>query len=179
VLARIYNIELKPGKGGQLARSAGSYAQIIGRDGGYAQVRLKSGELRAIHQNCLASIGAVSNPDTVTLTSINVDSCYILNSVADSIPLTVDSGSITVTPVDVSENHQVGPPVKIKNYMRYVSIEVSVEVAVKVYNPSGRLEKSVVLRPGSYSFKNLTPGIHFLIISGNHFSITRRILLIK
>lgn len=59
----IHNVEMKPGKGGQIARSAGSYAQFVGRDGGYAQIRLSSGELRMVRQECMASIGAVSNPD--------------------------------------------------------------------------------------------------------------------
>jgi len=59
----IHNIELKPGKGGQLARSAGTYAQLVGRSEGYAQIRLKSGEMRMVHQTCLATVGAVSNPD--------------------------------------------------------------------------------------------------------------------
>ena len=59
----VHNIELKPGKGGQVARSAGAYAQFVGRDGGYAQIRLSSGELRAVRQECMATIGAVSNPD--------------------------------------------------------------------------------------------------------------------
>ncbi len=59
----VHNIEIKPGKGAQIARSAGTYAQFIGRDGGYAQVRLSSGELRAVRQECMATIGAVSNPD--------------------------------------------------------------------------------------------------------------------
>ena len=59
----IHNIELKPGKGGQLARSAGCYAQLIGKDAGYAQIRLNSGELRLVRGECFASIGAVSNPD--------------------------------------------------------------------------------------------------------------------
>lgn len=59
----VHNIEMKPGKGGQIARSAGTYAQFVGRDGGYAQLRLSSGELRAVRQECLATIGAVSNPD--------------------------------------------------------------------------------------------------------------------
>lgn len=59
----IHNVELKPGKGGQLARSAGTFAQLIGRDGDYAQVRLTSGEIRRIHQSCMASMGAVSNAD--------------------------------------------------------------------------------------------------------------------
>ncbi|MEE9272201.1 MAG: 50S ribosomal protein L2 [Robiginitomaculum sp.] len=63
----IHNVEMKPGKGGQIARSAGTYAQLVGRDGGYAQVRLKSGELRMIHQECLASVGAVSNPDHMNI----------------------------------------------------------------------------------------------------------------
>ncbi len=63
----IHNVELKPGKGGQIARSAGGYAQLVGRDGGYAQVRLKSGELRAIHQECRATVGAVSNPDHMNI----------------------------------------------------------------------------------------------------------------
>ncbi len=59
----VHNIELKPGKGGQLARSAGTYAQFVGRDGGYAQIKLSSGELRVVRQECLATVGAVSNPD--------------------------------------------------------------------------------------------------------------------
>ena len=59
----VHNIEIKPGKGGQIARSAGTYAQFVGRDGGYAQLRLSSGELRAVRQECMATIGAVSNPD--------------------------------------------------------------------------------------------------------------------
>ena len=59
----VHNVELKPGKGGQLARSAGTYAQFVGRDGGYAQIRLSSGELRMVRQECMATIGAVSNAD--------------------------------------------------------------------------------------------------------------------
>ena len=59
----IHNIEMKPGKGAQIARSAGCYAQLIGKDGGYAQVRLSSGELRLVRGECMCSVGAVSNPD--------------------------------------------------------------------------------------------------------------------
>ena len=59
----VHNIELKPGKGGQIARAAGTYAQFVGRDGSYAQIRLSSGELRLVRQECMATIGAVSNPD--------------------------------------------------------------------------------------------------------------------
>ncbi|MCB1555921.1 MAG: 50S ribosomal protein L2 [Alphaproteobacteria bacterium] len=59
----VHNIELKPGKGGQMCRSAGTYAQLVGRDQGYAQVKLASGELRKVRQECMATIGAVSNPD--------------------------------------------------------------------------------------------------------------------
>ena len=59
----VHNIEMKPGKGAQLARSAGAYAQFVGRDGGYAQIRLSSGELRLVRQECMATIGAVSNAD--------------------------------------------------------------------------------------------------------------------
>ncbi len=59
----LHNVELKPGKGGQIARSAGTYAQLVGRDGAYSQVRLMSGEIRRIHSDCMASIGAVSNAD--------------------------------------------------------------------------------------------------------------------
>jgi large subunit ribosomal protein L2 len=61
----IHNIELKPGKGGQIARSAGCYAQLVGRDQGYALVRLQSGEQRRILATCLATVGAVSNPDNM------------------------------------------------------------------------------------------------------------------
>ncbi len=59
----IHNVEMKPGKGGQIARSAGSYAQLVGRDQGMAILRLNSGEQRLVHGTCLATIGAVSNPD--------------------------------------------------------------------------------------------------------------------
>ncbi|MDA8603185.1 50S ribosomal protein L2 [Alphaproteobacteria bacterium] len=59
----VHNVELQPGRGGQIARSAGSYVQIVGRDSGYAQLRLNSGELRLVRQECMATIGAVSNPD--------------------------------------------------------------------------------------------------------------------
>ena len=59
----VHNVELKPGKGGQVARSAGAYAQIVGRDQGYTTVRLQSGEQRRILGTCMASIGAVSNQD--------------------------------------------------------------------------------------------------------------------
>ncbi len=59
----IHNVELKPGKGGQMARSAGTYAQIIGKDQGYAQLRLSSGEIRLVRAECMATVGAVSNPD--------------------------------------------------------------------------------------------------------------------
>jgi large subunit ribosomal protein L2 len=59
----VHNVELKPGKGGQLARSAGSYAQLVGRDGDWSQLRLGSGEIRRVHSTCMATVGAVSNPD--------------------------------------------------------------------------------------------------------------------
>jgi len=59
----VHNVELKAGKGGQLARSAGTYLQLVGRDQGYAQLKLPSGELRMVRGECMATIGAVSNPD--------------------------------------------------------------------------------------------------------------------
>lgn len=59
----VHNVELKLGKGGQIARSAGSYAQLVGRDQGYAILRLNSGEQRKVLGQCFATIGAVSNPD--------------------------------------------------------------------------------------------------------------------
>jgi large subunit ribosomal protein L2 len=61
----VHNIELKQGKGGQLARSAGTYAQLVGRDGDYVILRLNSGEQRLVHGRCMASVGAVSNPDNM------------------------------------------------------------------------------------------------------------------
>jgi large subunit ribosomal protein L2 len=61
----IHNIEMKPLKGAQIARSAGSYAQLVGRGNGYAQVKLSSGEVRLIPEGCMATIGAVSNPDNM------------------------------------------------------------------------------------------------------------------
>lgn len=59
----IHNVELKPGKGGQLARSAGAYVQLVGRDSDYAQIKLMSGEVRKVRGECFATIGAVSNQD--------------------------------------------------------------------------------------------------------------------
>ncbi len=59
----IHNVEMKPKKGGQIARAAGTYVQLVGRAEGYAQLKLSSGELRRVPETCLATIGAVSNPD--------------------------------------------------------------------------------------------------------------------
>jgi large subunit ribosomal protein L2 len=59
----VHNVEMKIGRGGQLARAAGAYAQLVGRDQGYAIMRLNSGEMRMVHSGCMATIGAVSNPD--------------------------------------------------------------------------------------------------------------------
>jgi large subunit ribosomal protein L2 len=59
----VHNVELRPGKGGQIARSAGTYVQIVGRDAGHALVKLSSGELRHVPQDCMATVGAVSNAD--------------------------------------------------------------------------------------------------------------------
>ncbi len=59
----IHNVELKPGKGGQLARSAGTYVQLVGRDQGYSILRLASSEVRLVLSTCMATVGSVSNPD--------------------------------------------------------------------------------------------------------------------
>ncbi len=59
----VHNVELKPGKGGQMARSAGCFVQIVGRDAGYVQVKLSSGELRLVRGECMATVGAMSNAD--------------------------------------------------------------------------------------------------------------------
>jgi large subunit ribosomal protein L2 len=61
----VHNVEMKPLKGGQIARSAGTYVQVVGRDAGYAQLRLSSGEVRMVPDGCMATIGAVSNPDNM------------------------------------------------------------------------------------------------------------------
>ncbi len=63
-----HNIEMKPGKGGQIARSAGTYVQLVGRDGGKVIVRLNSGEQRYILGSCMGTVGAVSNPDNANTT---------------------------------------------------------------------------------------------------------------
>ena len=63
----IHNVEMKAGKGGQIARSAGAYVQLVGRDQGYAQVKLSSGELRLVRGECMATVGAVSNPDQANI----------------------------------------------------------------------------------------------------------------
>jgi large subunit ribosomal protein L2 len=59
----VHNVELKPGAGGKVARAAGQYVQLVGKDAGYAQIKLMSGELRMVRGDCMATIGAVSNPD--------------------------------------------------------------------------------------------------------------------
>ncbi|MCC7428010.1 MAG: 50S ribosomal protein L2 [Alphaproteobacteria bacterium] len=59
----VHNIELKPGAGGKMARSAGAFAQLVGKDAGLAQIKLTSGELRVVRGECMATVGAVSNPD--------------------------------------------------------------------------------------------------------------------
>jgi large subunit ribosomal protein L2 len=59
----VHNVEMKPGKGGQIARSAGTYVQLVGREQGYALLRMASGEMRMVRAECRATIGAVSNPD--------------------------------------------------------------------------------------------------------------------
>jgi large subunit ribosomal protein L2 len=59
----VHNVELKPGRGGQMARSAGSFVQLAGRDAGYAILKLNSGEMRMVRSECMATVGAVSNPD--------------------------------------------------------------------------------------------------------------------
>jgi large subunit ribosomal protein L2 len=63
----VHNVELKIGKGGQLARSAGTYAQIVGRDQGYVIIRLNSGEQRLVNGRCFGTVGAVSNPDHMNI----------------------------------------------------------------------------------------------------------------
>jgi large subunit ribosomal protein L2 len=59
----VHNVEMKPGKGAQMSRAAGAYAQIVGKDAGYALMRLRSGEVRLVRADCYATVGAVSNPD--------------------------------------------------------------------------------------------------------------------
>jgi len=63
----VHNVEIKIGKGGQLARSAGTYTQIVGRDQEYVILRLNSGEQRLVHGRCMATVGAVSNPDNMNV----------------------------------------------------------------------------------------------------------------
>jgi large subunit ribosomal protein L2 len=61
----VHNIEMKPGAGGKIARAAGTYAQLVGKDAGWAQIKLMSGEVRLVRADCMGSIGAVSNPDNM------------------------------------------------------------------------------------------------------------------
>ncbi len=61
----VHNIELKQGAGGKMSRAAGTYAQLVGKDAGYAQIKLQSGELRVVRAECMATIGAVSNADNM------------------------------------------------------------------------------------------------------------------
>lgn len=59
----LHNVEMKPGKGGQIGRAAGGYVQLVGKDSGFAQIKLRSGELRLVPAECMATVGAVSNAD--------------------------------------------------------------------------------------------------------------------
>ena len=61
----VHNVEMKPGEGGQVARSAGSFVQLVGRDSGWAVLKLNSGETRKVSAECMATVGAVSNPDHI------------------------------------------------------------------------------------------------------------------
>ncbi len=61
----VHNVELKEGAGGKIARAAGTYAQLVGKDAGYAQIKLQSGEVRLVRGECMATVGAVSNPDNM------------------------------------------------------------------------------------------------------------------
>ena len=65
----VHNVELKPGKGGQLCRAAGTQAEIVAREGDYAHLRLPSGEIRQVRTNCRAVIGRVGNPDHLNVVS--------------------------------------------------------------------------------------------------------------
>src|ERR1700720_4521118 len=64
----VHNVEIKIGKGGQIARSAGTYVQIVGRDQDYVILRLSTTEQRIVHGRCMATVGAVSNPDNMNTT---------------------------------------------------------------------------------------------------------------
>ena len=64
----VHNIEIRPGSGGVFARSAGAYAQLVGKDGGYAQLKMSSGELRMVRGECVGSVGAVSNQELMNTT---------------------------------------------------------------------------------------------------------------
>ena len=63
----VHNVEMKPEGGGKIARAAGQYVQLVGKDAGYAQIKLMSGELRIVRGECMATIGAVSNPDNANV----------------------------------------------------------------------------------------------------------------
>jgi len=65
----VHNVELKPGKGGAMARSAGSYAQLLAREGNFATLKLPSGEMRLVNVNCMATVGAISNSDHMNLSA--------------------------------------------------------------------------------------------------------------
>ena len=63
----VHNVEMKPAGGGKIARAAGQYVQLVGKDAGFAQIKLMSGELRVVRGECMATIGAVSNPDNANV----------------------------------------------------------------------------------------------------------------
>jgi large subunit ribosomal protein L2 len=65
--SNVHNIELNPGRGGQLARSAGTFAQLVGKEGKHCILRLPSGEMRVVHEKCYATVGQLSNQDHLNI----------------------------------------------------------------------------------------------------------------
>ena len=124
----------------------------------------------------------IGNPDTTTVVGINIDRCYLLDPVSDSIPLTVDSGAITVTPVAIEE--QIAQPTitirqNIGNRVT-VSSNFNDGFTVDIYGIDGRLEKEIRARSSSLTIKNLSQGIHVLFVSHKGKVVLRRkIIFIK
>ena len=88
----VHNVEMKPGKGGQLARSAGTYVQIVARDGAYVTLRLRSGEMRKVEADCRATLGEVGNAEHMLRVLGKAGACLLYTSDAADDLLCVDLG---------------------------------------------------------------------------------------
>ena len=118
----------------------------------------------------------VGNPDTTTVVNIYIDRCYLLDPVSDSIPLTVDSGSITVTPVGIEEQTSFPMVILRQNIGHEITVSSNFTdgFTANIYSIDGRLEKKIHARNRSITIKNLSQGMHVLSVTHKGKIVLRR-----